>query len=64
MKELRVGKRTVRKWNLKRGGRQVGDCIHLAKNKDLGVVYNAGNFLASVATISSVKILFHGVIYT
>jgi hypothetical protein len=62
--ELRVGKRTVLKWILKRGGRQDGDWIHVAENKDFCVAYNAGNFLASVVTINSVTILFHAVIYT
>jgi hypothetical protein len=57
-------KRKVLKWILKRGGRQDGDRILVAEDQEFLVTYNAGNFLASVASISSVKILFHAVIYT
>ena len=64
MEELRVGKRKVLKWILKRSGRQDGDRIHVAEDQDFRVAYNAENLLASVATISSVKILFLAVIYT
>ena len=37
MKELRVGKRTVLMWILKREGRQDGDCIHMAEDKGFRV---------------------------
>jgi hypothetical protein len=62
--ELRVGKRIVLKWILKMGGRQDGDWIRVAEDRGLRVAYSAVYFLASVATISSVKILFHAVIDT
>ena len=64
LEELRVGKRILLKWMLKRGGRQDGDWIYVAEDKDFHVAYNAGNFLASIAIISLVKILFRALIYT
>jgi hypothetical protein len=64
LEELRVGKRILLKWILKRGDRQDGDWIHVAENKNFHVADNAGNFLASVAIISPVKIMFRAVIYT
>lgn len=64
MEELRVGMRILLKWILKRGDRQNGDWIPVAENKDFHAADNAGNFLANVAIISSVKILFRAVIYT
>jgi hypothetical protein len=35
----------------------------VAEDRDLRVAYNVGYFLASVVTISYVKILFHAVIF-
>jgi hypothetical protein len=64
LEELRVGKRILLKCILKGGGRQDGDWIRVAENKGFHVADNARNFLVSVAIISSVKILFHAVIYT